>query len=89
MENHGAMILTGENLRTQEKNLSSATLSNRNLTWTDPVGNPGLRGERPATNRLSYGKDQGMNIIITVAATDNMLHFKELIYSINTIDTTQ
>jgi hypothetical protein len=23
--------------------------------WTDPGSNPGLRGERPATNRLSHG----------------------------------
>jgi hypothetical protein len=26
-----------------------------NPTWIDPGANPGLRGERPATNRLSYG----------------------------------
>ena len=26
-----------------------------NPTWTDPGSNPGLRGERPATNRLSHG----------------------------------
>jgi hypothetical protein len=24
-------------------------------TWTDPGSKPGLRGERPATNRLSHG----------------------------------
>jgi hypothetical protein len=23
--------------------------------WTDPGSNPGLRGERPTTNRLSHG----------------------------------
>jgi hypothetical protein len=34
-----------------EKNLSSATLSTTNPTWTDP----GLRIGRPATNRLSHG----------------------------------
>jgi hypothetical protein len=33
----------------------SATLSTRNPTWTDPGSNPGLGGERPATNRLSHG----------------------------------
>jgi hypothetical protein len=33
----------------------SATLSTTNVTWTDPGSNPGLRGERPATNRLSHG----------------------------------
>jgi hypothetical protein len=29
-------------------------LSTTNPTWTDPGSNPGLRGERPATNRLSH-----------------------------------
>jgi hypothetical protein len=33
----------------------SATLSTTNPTWTDLGSNPGLRGERPATNRLSHG----------------------------------
>jgi hypothetical protein len=37
------------------ENLPSATLSTTNLTWIDPGANPGLRGERPATNRLSHG----------------------------------
>jgi hypothetical protein len=37
------------------KSCPSATLSTTNPTWTDPGSNPGLRGERPATNRLSHG----------------------------------
>jgi hypothetical protein len=45
------MKLTGENRSTRGKTCPSAT----NPTWTDPVSNPGFRGERPATNRLSYG----------------------------------
>jgi hypothetical protein len=36
---------------TRRKTCPSATLSTTNPTWTDP----GLRGERPATNRLSHG----------------------------------
>jgi hypothetical protein len=40
---------------TRRKTCPSATLSTTNLTWTDPESNPGLRGERPATNRLSHG----------------------------------
>jgi hypothetical protein len=32
-----------------------ATLSTTNPTWPDPGSNPGRRGEKPATNRLSYG----------------------------------
>jgi hypothetical protein len=37
------------------ENLPSATLSTTNPTWIDPGANPGLRGERPPTNRLSHG----------------------------------
>jgi hypothetical protein len=37
-----------------EKTCPSATLSTTNPTWLDPVLNPGRRGGKPATNRLSY-----------------------------------
>jgi hypothetical protein len=40
-----------ENRKTHRKPCHSATLSTKNPTWTDP----GLRGERPTTNRLSHG----------------------------------
>ena len=49
------MKLTGENRSTRGKTYPSATLSTTNPTWTHPGPNPGLRGERPATNRLSHG----------------------------------
>jgi hypothetical protein len=55
MESHGGMILTVGKRRTLRKASSSATLSITNTTWTDPATNPGLRIEKPATNRLSYG----------------------------------
>jgi hypothetical protein len=38
-----------------EKTCSSATLSTTNPTWPGPGSNPGRRGGKPATNRLSYG----------------------------------
>jgi hypothetical protein len=41
-----------------EINLSGATLSTTNPTWTDPNANTGLRDERPAINHLSHGKAQ-------------------------------
>jgi hypothetical protein len=45
------MKLTGENRSTRGgKTCPSATLPTTNLTWTDPGSNPGLCGERPATN---------------------------------------
>jgi hypothetical protein len=37
------------------KTCPSVTLSTTNPTWTEPGSNPGLRGGRPATNRLSLG----------------------------------
>jgi hypothetical protein len=49
------MQLTGENRGNWGKPSPSATLSTTNPTWTDPGSSPGLRGERPATNRLSHG----------------------------------
>jgi hypothetical protein len=49
------MKLSGENRSTRGKTCPSATLSTTNPTWTDPGSNPGLRGERPATNRLNRG----------------------------------
>ena len=49
------MKLTGQNRSTRRKTCPSATLSTINPTWTEPGSNPGLRGERLATNRLSHG----------------------------------
>jgi hypothetical protein len=48
------MKLTRENRSTRRKTYPSDTLSTTNPTWTNPGSNPGLRGERPATNRLSH-----------------------------------
>jgi hypothetical protein len=49
------MKLTGKNRSTRGETCPSATLSTTNPTGTDPGSNLGLRGERPATNRLSHG----------------------------------
>jgi hypothetical protein len=38
-----------------EKTCTSATLSTTNPIWPDLGSNPGRRGGKPATNRLSYG----------------------------------
>jgi hypothetical protein len=37
------------------KTCPNATLSTINPTWPDMGSNPDRRGEKPATNRLSYG----------------------------------
>jgi hypothetical protein len=44
-----------ENRSTRGKACPSATLSTANPIYTEPGSNPGLRGERPAINRLSHG----------------------------------
>jgi hypothetical protein len=51
----GAMILTGGNRANGSKTCHNATLSTTNLTLADLGSNPGLRGERPVTSRLSDG----------------------------------
>jgi hypothetical protein len=48
------MIVTRGNQSTRWNTCPSATLSTTNLTWTGLGSNPSLRGERPATNRLSH-----------------------------------
>jgi hypothetical protein len=58
------MKLTGENGSTQGKTYPSATLSTTNSTWTDPGSNPVLRGERPATDRLSHDTAQFLMLLI-------------------------
>jgi hypothetical protein len=46
-----------------EKICPSATLSTTNPTWPDPGSNPGRRGGKPATNRLSNGAVQNNGLI--------------------------
>jgi hypothetical protein len=55
MEHRLGWNLTGENRSTRGKPCPSATLFTINPIWTDPGSNLGLRGGRPATNRLSRG----------------------------------
>jgi hypothetical protein len=47
------MKMIGDNRSTRGETCPSATLCTTNPTWTDLESNPGLRGERPATNHLS------------------------------------
>jgi hypothetical protein len=54
-ESHGGMILTGKKRITLRKLYFSATMSTTNPTWTDRGENPGFRGKKQATNRLSHG----------------------------------
>jgi hypothetical protein len=68
MENQWKEIDRGKPT-SRRKTCPSATLSTTNLTWTDPGSNPGLRGERPATNRLSHGKAKTYVKFIGVSRT--------------------
>jgi hypothetical protein len=65
IDEYGAMIFAGET-EVLGENLPSATLSTTNPTWI----NPGLHGERPATNRLSHG---------TALAYSNLLNLTTLV----------
>jgi hypothetical protein len=59
-----------------EKTCPSATLSTTNLTWNYRGMNRGLCGEKPATNRLSYGtalfkaENWEANIACGISTTD-------------------
>jgi hypothetical protein len=68
------MKMTGGNLSTRGKTCPSATLSTANPTWTDPGSNPGLRGERPATNRLSHGTARPWGLLSTLIVTVSTVH---------------
>jgi hypothetical protein len=51
---NGGMILTGEIQRTRRKNCPNATSSTTDPKWTVLGAYQGFRGEKPASNRLSY-----------------------------------
>jgi hypothetical protein len=53
----------------------SATLSTTKPTWIDPGANPGIRGERPATNDLSHGTARICELVPTkeINNSDNVL----------------
>jgi hypothetical protein len=55
MENYSVEWRLAGEAEVLEKTCPSATLSTTNSTWPDPGSNPGRRGGKPATNRLSYG----------------------------------
>jgi hypothetical protein len=56
-----------ENGRTRRQTCPSANLSTTNPKWIDWGAKPGLRGDRPATNPLSYGT-------ATLATTTRVTH---------------
>jgi hypothetical protein len=51
------------NPKYSEKTCLSATLSTTNTTWPELGSNPGRRGGKPATNRLSYGAAQVWSLV--------------------------
>jgi hypothetical protein len=62
------MKLTRKNRSTRRKTCPSATLSTTNPAYTDPGWNPGLRGERLATKRLSHGMTNAANKVSKLEA---------------------
>jgi hypothetical protein len=55
MESHDGMILTGENQRTQEKNLSQRHFVHHKSAWIDTCINPCLCVGKLMSNHLSHG----------------------------------
>jgi hypothetical protein len=58
----GGMKIWQGKSKYSEKTCPSATLSTTKPTWPDPGSNPGRRGEKLATNRLSYGAAKNRNL---------------------------
>jgi hypothetical protein len=71
------MKLTGENRSTRGKTCPSATLSTTNPIRTELGLNPGLRGGRPAANRLSHGTGLSNSLPINVLLYKEALRFVE------------
>jgi hypothetical protein len=65
-----------------EKNCPIAALSTTNPTWTDPGSNTGLRGERPANNRLSHGTALPLVFAVwtTAEVSDKIMYHEFLIH---------
>jgi hypothetical protein len=57
----------GRGNKYSEKTFRSAILSTTNSTWLDPGLNPGRRGGKPATNRLSYGAALALDLDTSVS----------------------
>jgi hypothetical protein len=62
-----------------EKTCPSVTLSTTNPIWPDSGSNPGLRGGKPAINRLSYAAANNIyNFSSYITENILLLHYKEL-----------
>jgi hypothetical protein len=63
-------------LKYSEKTCHSATLSTTNPTWPDLGSNLGRRGEKPATNLLSYGTARNVNYILCMYRTNGWINYE-------------
>jgi hypothetical protein len=61
-------VLLGENLPQRH------FCPSQNPTWSDPGLNPGRRGGKPATNRLSYGAAWGSAMLQVKFGGKNFLY---------------
>jgi hypothetical protein len=70
--NFGGSILVGENRSTWRKLCLNGTLFTTDRTWTGLISSPCLRGDRPATDRLSHGAAKVVSCITcTLYVTTN------------------
>jgi hypothetical protein len=62
-----------ETRRTRRKTCPSATMSTINSTWNGAGANPGLCGERPASNHLSHDTVDSLSKNNNMARSSNLL----------------
>jgi hypothetical protein len=65
----GGIILTGETEALEEKRIV-VKFVHHNRTWTDLDKKPGRRGERSATNRLSYDTGRLQDTVFTANSSE-------------------
>jgi hypothetical protein len=73
IESHGRVILTGKTEKLWPKPVP-VPLCLPQISWTDPGANPGLCGEKPATNRLSHDRSDLLLYIIGLAMAHVVSH---------------
>jgi hypothetical protein len=69
----GGMRICRGNRSTRRKS-TRVTLSTTKPTWPDPGSNPGHRGEKPATNHLSYGAALSKPLKLCMNWRHNVFH---------------
>ena len=63
---HSCKYTDSERPKYSQKTCPSATLSTTNQTWNDQGSNPGLRGEKPGTNRTADNTKTNRTCVLNI-----------------------